>query len=426
MTDRDRSATFVERVRSLCAALGRLDRRRPWLFPAITFVAAIVLYARRRPDQLAHPMVWAEETVILGRWFTSHSSALVDPVAGQSVLVSSWLVSLAGAISLRHLPTIEVGLMLLVFAATLLLLILPDSVWGPRWVRCLMALALALVPANPEPYMVLLFAFWWTSLWPLLVLGWRRDHYVIRIAVLIVAGLSSLAASFAAPLFFVLWLWRRQRRDLISAIVLAPCLVLQLEVVRTSPRVYPTFDLQSVVMQMGRDVAYLFRDVPLGVIPQNDSIEAWGVEVLLITGLIIAIIRLPQARSRAAGFILLLGVAGYAALSAIPAPLQTNPSGDGPRYYFLPYALIALLLLFLIGASRDRIVRIACGIALLLALVPLRHDYARQADPVDWGAAVAECAASSAPTYRLPVQADGQVESLWGLVVSTAICRSAR
>ena len=35
-------------------------------------------------------------------------------------------------------------------------------------------------------------------------------------------------------------------------------------------------------------------------------------------------------------------------------------------------------------------------------------------------------AASSAPTYRLPVQSDGQVESLWGLVVSTAICRSAR
>jgi hypothetical protein len=223
-------------------------------------------------------MVWAEETVILGRWFTSHSSALVDPVAGQSVLVSSWLVSLAGAISLRHLPTIEVGLMLLVFAASLLLLILPDSVWGPRWVRCLMALALALVPANPEPYMVLLFAFWWTSLWPLLVLGWRRDHYVIRIAVLIVVGISSLAASCAAPLFLVLWLWRRRRRDLVSALVLLPCLLLQIEVVRTSPRQYPTFDLQTVALQMGRDVAFLFRDSPFGLVPQNDALAAWAFE----------------------------------------------------------------------------------------------------------------------------------------------------
>ena len=83
------------------AAVRVVDARAPWLLQAVTIVLAVVLYGGRRPDQLSHPMVWAEETVILGKWLNGHAEALVDPVAGQSVLISSWLVSLSGSISVR-------------------------------------------------------------------------------------------------------------------------------------------------------------------------------------------------------------------------------------------------------------------------------------------------------------------------------------
>ena len=43
-----------------------VDARVPWLLQAVTIVLAVVLYGGRRPDQLSHPMVWAEEAVILG------------------------------------------------------------------------------------------------------------------------------------------------------------------------------------------------------------------------------------------------------------------------------------------------------------------------------------------------------------------------
>ena len=400
-----------------------LDRRAPWLLPAATIVVAVALYAFRRPDQLSHPMVWAEETVILGKWLNGQASALIDPVAGQSVLISSWLVSLAGSISVRHLPQVELILMLGVFTATLLLLILPASVWGPRWLRCLMALSLALVPINPEPYLVLLFAFWWVSFWPLIILGWRRDLYAVRIPVLVLAGISSLAASLAAPLFAVAWLLRRERRDLVSAIVLLPCLVLQIAVVETAHRQYPPLQARTIFLQVARDFTLYFRDLPLGVVPDRSTAAIEAFAALCVLALLVAILRLPRRGARVAGVALLLGVLGYAALSAIPSPLLTNPSGDGPRYYFLPYGLLGLLLLFLIGASRDLVVRVIAIAVLVIALLPLRHDYSRQADPVSWGDAVDACAASPDATYALPVQSDGRAEALWVLVVPTSICR---
>jgi hypothetical protein len=38
-----------------------------------------------------------------------------------------------------------------------------------------MAVTMVLVPTNPEVFGVLLYSFWWMTLWPLIVLGWKRD-----------------------------------------------------------------------------------------------------------------------------------------------------------------------------------------------------------------------------------------------------------
>ena len=405
------------------AAVRVVDARAPWLLQAVTIVLAVVLYGGRRPDQLSHPMVWAEETVILGKWLNGHAEALVDPVAGQSVLISSWLVSLSGSISVRYLPEVELLMMTAVFVVTLLLLVLPGSVWGPRWMRCLMALSLAVVPIDPEPYMVLLFAFWWTSLWPLIILGWHADRYWVRLPVLILAGISSLAAALAAPLFAALWLWRRQRRDLWSAVVLTPCLVLQVVVLETSDRQFPALQPATLGEQVLRTFALYFRDLPFSARIQDARYSETLIAVVLISGLVLAVLRLSTVRKRAAGTMLLCGLLGYALLSAIPAPFLTHPSGDGPRYYFLPFALLGVLLIFLIASTRDVVVRVLCIAILLVGLLPLAHDYDRQADAVSWRQAITACANSRDQTYALPVQANGRADALWTLTVPTVRCR---
>lgn len=400
-----------------------VDARVPWLLQAVTIVLAVVLYGGRRPDQLSHPMVWAEEAVILGKWLNGQAGALVDPVAGQSVLISSWLVSLSGSISVRYLPEVELLMMTVVFVVTLLLLVLPGSVWGPRWMRCLMALSLAVVPIDPEPYMVLLFAFWWTSLWPLIILGWHADRYWVRLPVLILAGISSLAAALAAPLFAALWLWRRQRRDLWSAVVLTPCLVLQVVVLETSDRQFPALQPATLGEQVLRTFALYFRDLPFSARIQDARYSETLIAVVLISGLVVAVLRLSTVRKRAAGTMLLCGLLGYALLSAIPAPFLTHPSGDGPRYYFLPFALLGLLLFFLIASTRDVVVRVLCIAIVLAGLLPLLHDYDRQADAVSWRQAITACANSRDQTYALPVQANGRADALWTLTVPTVRCR---
>ncbi len=418
--DADTRAGVVQRLRG--ARAWRVGDKSPLLLGG-TIILAVLLYLGRRPDQLIAPMVWAEETVILGRWYGGQYSAIIDPVAGQLVVVSSMLVSLAGALSFAYLPELEMVLIVAVFVATLLLLLLPDSRWGSRKVRCLMALSLALIPINPEPYLVLLFAFWWTSLWPIIVLGWRRDLLWMRLPVLIFAGISSLAAAFVAPVFLALFLWRRQRRDLWSALVLMPCLAVQIGVVLASERQYPALEWRTVLVQVARTFCLYVRGSAQSNLPQFGESLTLACGFGFVALLVVAVVRLRRAEQRAVGFALLLTLVGYAVLSSIPAPIISHPSFDGPRYYFLPFALLGMLLLFLVFAARDRLVRIGATVALLVALLPLVHDYARHADSVSWRDARSECALSESATYAMPVHADGRREALWVLVVATERCR---
>ena len=53
--------------------------------------------------------------------------------------------------------------------------------------------------------------------------------------------------------------------------------------------------------------------------------------------------------------LLLLAAAGvFTVLSAVPAPLVSDPAGGGPRYFFLPFIAFGWLLLALWRDSRCR------------------------------------------------------------------------
>ncbi len=64
--DADSRAGVVQRLRG--ALVWRVGNKSPLLLSG-TIILAVLLYLGRRPDQLIAPMVWAEETAILGRWY---------------------------------------------------------------------------------------------------------------------------------------------------------------------------------------------------------------------------------------------------------------------------------------------------------------------------------------------------------------------
>ena len=74
-----------------------------------------------------------------------------------------------------------------------------------------MAFAMVLCPVNPEIFGVLLYSFWWAALWPVIILGWKRDLWWARIPLLVVGALSSPAGAAMVVPFAVSWWWSRRR-----------------------------------------------------------------------------------------------------------------------------------------------------------------------------------------------------------------------
>src|SRR3954447_18698361 len=196
----------------------------------------LLIWVLRRPGQVSHPYVWAEESFIVRRYLEDGWAAALSPVQGYLVLPTSFFVTLGSAISFAHLPALMYVSATAIFVATILMLLIPDSRWGGLRTRCALAGLLALSPANPEVFGVLLYGFWWCTLWPLIILGWRREHWWWRVPLLVVAGLSSPAAAALAFVFALAWFWSRRRADLVSCVILLGCLVTQLIVLASSDR----------------------------------------------------------------------------------------------------------------------------------------------------------------------------------------------
>jgi hypothetical protein len=196
----------------------------------------LLIWIWRRPEQLTRPYVWDEESVILERFVSGGWLDAFRPVNGYLILPANVLVPLAAEISFPNLPPLMYAFSTFVFLVTLLILLLPDSRYGDLPTRALMALTMSLAPVNPEVFGVLLYSFWWSTLWPLIIVGWQRTLWPLRAPLLAVATLSSPAGGALSVVFLVSYLRGRRRRDLVSAAILVAGLILQLFLFLNSSR----------------------------------------------------------------------------------------------------------------------------------------------------------------------------------------------
>jgi len=192
-----------------------------------TAVFCLVVWFLRRPDQLLHPYVWVEEFKVLNA-YQGHGAlhAAVSPYQGYFLWPSSFTVAFAAATSFLHVPLIDYWMSTAWFVATVCLILLPASTIRLRW-RLGIAVLMVLAPMNPEVYGIALYAFWWTTLWPLISLMWSKDYWWLRIPVLIVGGMSSLAGAAMVVPYGLMFILTRRRRDLIGTAVLGVTFVVQ-------------------------------------------------------------------------------------------------------------------------------------------------------------------------------------------------------
>lgn len=403
---------------------------------AVAALAAVAIYLARRPDQLFHPYVWVEEGSILHRVVTQGWLATAfHPVEGYLDFPSSILVATAGSVGFMHVPVVDFALALATFVGTMLILLLPDSDFGGPKVRALMVLALAAVPTAPEVFGIALYAFWWATLWPVMILGWRRSRWGLRAPLLAVAALSSPAGGALFAVYGVAFAIRRRRRDLVSGAILLAGFLVQVLLVGASSRSSQVSGNLRHPVAVGEQMLRTLGLYLVGWLHHGKV----SLHLSMLVGALVALFLLAAAlwamlRAKAPEPLLLLAASAVLLLlSALPHPLKTSPYDAGPRYYFLPYIAVTWTLLSIGRTALQRrgglaLVQAALGGAVALcALVTLPHvfrpnDYSTFA-VFSWTDEVHACAAGKLPK-GIPIQFNGQPGSIWHLDLTAAQCRA--
>ncbi|MCR1782664.1 hypothetical protein KVF89_08985 [Nocardioides carbamazepini] len=393
-----------------------------------TIVFCLMVWVLRRPGQLLHPYIWCEESFVLRSWLDHGWSAAFEPLQGYFAFPSTFLITIAAEISPAGMPVIEYAFATIVFLVTVAALVIPDSRWGDLRIRSLFAILLVLVPSDPEVFGVLLYSFWWAGLWPLVVLGWTRPLWALRIPLLAVAALSSPAGCAMVLIFALAWLRERGRVLLVSAAVLGVGAVVQVVAVATSDRgssLAGGLTLGNLTEGTIRSGGfYVSRWTASGMYADR----AWSLFVGLLFAGFVAWATYTHVRARrewSAAYLALAAVI-LAAISQVPAPMASEPLLAAGRYYFHPYTLFAWLLVYLWSQSRVEPLRRTAIVLVALSLITLGTGFSRpelqRSQTLDWRAELESCAASPAENVDLRIMYDGS-PTVWALQVTPEECR---
>jgi len=410
---------FIARVKTVASK----PRVQTGIIITAVTLTCLAIWFLRRPGQLTHPYVWAEEYLVINRWAESGFwSATFSQYQGYLLVPTSAIVAGAAAIDFRHLPVLQYWMTTALFVATILLLLIPKSRLPLAW-RCGMAFLLVLAPMNPEVYGVALYAYWWTALWPLISLFWERNLWWLRVPVLIVGGLSGFAGAVGVVLYGGAFLLRRKRSDLVGAGILAVFLGIQLWVYSHSQRGAKQSLLpRSTAIQFFRNFgSYDFGWMPTAT---EGFLTFFG---LCVAGFV-AVTLIRYSLSNRSGFWteLLLVAAGlgiYGTLSAIPVPLVTQPISAGPRYFFYPFVLTAWLLFLISVTSASYATRVIAITLIGVSTLTLAQGFSRAQVPRNWSEQLSRCKDES-EGFSVSVYFDGS-ETMWidRLHITRAVCR---
>lgn len=385
-------------------------------------VAGLLIWFLRRPDQLLHPYIWDEEFKVLNNYqLHGFLYSAASRYQGYFLWPTSFSVSIAAAISFLHLPALEYLFCTLWYLATLALILIPNSRVRLSW-RVGLALLLALAPMNPEVFGVLLYSFWWTTLWPLVSLLWSEDYWVLRVVVLIVGGMSSLAGAAIFVAYGCSYLITRRRRDLLGTVLLFLMFVAQLAALLSSTRANPVHPRSAAIQSLRNYSLY-----SIGWLQGVDPVFLGFAGACILGALIFVVAQSLLGKRdpfRRELVVLLVGLIIFSGFSSASVPLTTNPLTAGPRYYFLPFVAIGWLLALLVLASRNAWTRFAATALIALSLLLLAQGFSRHDDLVNWTEQLARCR-NTTRTFTVPVQQTGSRLTLWkgALLITPDTCR---
>ena len=154
-------------------------------------LATLAILFARRPDQFLYPYLWVEDgTYILKAYAERRFASVIEPVQGYHILTSKIIALTAFKASILWTPEIALWLTVALTAAVVIAIALSPT--HLPW-RFACAVAVLLVPSNPEVFAVSEMSFWWAGLLLILALLWDPDRGKawLRWLYIVLGGLSA-------------------------------------------------------------------------------------------------------------------------------------------------------------------------------------------------------------------------------------------
>lgn len=380
------------------------------LLGALTFTTVIF----RRPDQLLHPYIWVEEgTVSLKQFLTHGASFLFEPVAGYLIVPSKVIFLLSTMVATDQFPlALALGSIVFCWLTLTALAIAPSHLKAPAS----LAAFVLLLPTASENYFTALYSFWFGSLLLLPPLFWKetgKRRLPLRLGMVATGGLSSPVVIALLPGFAYRLILERNAASLLQALVAGIASAVQLYFIKFSGSPSPSASLRFDVNHLIEKFFGLFWS------PTDDTAIHFGLAIIVI--LLAFALRSDGPRRRWAA----LGVYCLFAsilITAARVPLEAlHPAIGAPRYFFLPYIFLGLVVLQLLPGSKSG--NLSCAAILAFALT---RFYAIGPQPhvaISWKHQLEMCASANG-RYQFPVHYYGSKDPIWHVDLSSDDCRT--
>ena len=390
-------------------------RNNKFLFIIITFLSCFLILYLRRGNQLLSPEVWDEDgTENLKTFIENGWSFLLIPVSGYLITISKIITGISASISILYYPEISTYL-----TWTFQIMVGVAVAVSPTHLkhRYLCALAVFLVPSNPEVLGIPLYSFWLSSLLLFLVILWKSEkHLFFRYLFVIIGGLSSpiivfVPACLLLKAFLQKNLKDRQLIPLISLSILITIVQVYFYLITSGSS---SFGINAIDIYIVHNIlAKFFGMYFLGFI---------GIDsVLLIGGLLLFlyIFYYSIKNIKNIPFLMLLLLLAGTILLAVSRHFYgfIHPVTTGPRYFFFPYILISWILLYLVDAKRPYVPVVILALSLIVSL----SNFSRNHEDLEWRKNLVQCQCQN-DNFDIPIHYDGNISKAWKLNLTSEMC----
>lgn len=392
----------------------------------VLFSIFLGLLASRRWYQFISPQVWDEDgtpnpwqTGLLSGGsniadYISHGwLAFFEPVNDYLITIPKLISAISLGLSISSYPIVSTIIAwLFIVAVGLSIALAPTKLRG----RSLCAVAVFMIPSDPEVFGLPLYTFWWASLLLFLVVLWdERDSSLgWRLGFLLFGGLSSPVIILVLPILVFRAHWYRSSRSeqwvaFIATLVAAiQCFL----IAKSSASGFPPLD--SVLMNI---VPTFFGKFLIGNWVDN-KVWLWFAGLVLMGFVALWLLR---ARLNVATWVLVYLLVGSIVLTVARIdPSVIHPRLAGPRYFFFPFILMFWILIQDFFTIHSTWLRGLIQIVALIVVINAAPAWSRGHDDLRWKDHVLSCRLF--PEYAIPIQFDGNKASTWFLYLSGKSC----